>query len=62
MQITEKQIKNFITQQEASYRRALDKKNSTGFGNLDEKTAQEQLIEICRYWYSSLLAIYSLVY
>jgi hypothetical protein len=50
MQITEKQIKNFITQQEASYRRALDKKNSTGFGNLDEKTAEEQLIEICKYW------------
>lgn len=49
LQITEKQIKNFITQKEACYRRALDKKNSIDFGNLDTKTAHEQLTEICKY-------------
>jgi hypothetical protein len=51
----DKQIKTFITNQERDFRRACQKKDSTGFGDLDDETAKEQL-EICRVT-SGLLAV-----
>jgi len=32
----------------------MEKKDSTGFGDLDDATAEEQLIKICKFWYSRM--------
>jgi hypothetical protein len=29
----------------------MEKKDSTGFGDLDDATAEEQLMKICKFWY-----------
>ena len=52
-EITNKQIENFIANQEHDFRHACEKKDSTGFGNLDDETAKEQLLEICRFWFTT---------
>jgi hypothetical protein len=33
----------------------MEKKDSTGFGDLDDASAEEQLIKICKFWYSRML-------
>ena len=51
--ITDTQIKNFVASQITRFHRAVEKRDSTGFGD-DEKlgTAEEQLIKISKYWYN----------
>ena len=55
--VTAGQIKNFIATQITTFHRAM-KKDSTGFGDLDDITAENQLIEICKFWYSLMLIVY----
>jgi hypothetical protein len=55
--ITAVQIKNFIVTQITTFYRAMEKKDSTGFGDLDDITAEDQLIKICKYWYP-LMSLY----
>src|SRR5579859_3028751 len=54
VKLTDLKIKNWITQQEIAFNRAVEKKNGTGFGNLiakgKEETAVAQLVAICKYW------------
>ena len=50
LKLTAKQIKNFIATQITTFHRAMEKKDSTGFGDLDDATAEEQLIKICKFW------------
>jgi hypothetical protein len=57
LRVTAKQIKNFIATQITTFHRAMEKKDSTGFGDLDDATAEDQLIEICKFWYS-LIPLY----
>ena len=54
LKLTAKQIKNFIATQITAFHRAMEKKDSTGFGDLDDATAEEQLIKICKFWYSRM--------
>lgn len=54
--ITHLQVKNFISSQEKAFRQAIDKRDSTGFGDLDGESAQEQLLKICKYWYISSMS------
>ena len=50
LKLTPKQIKNFIATQIITFHRAMEKKDSTGFGDLDDTIAEEQLIKICKFW------------
>src|SRR5579859_5876203 len=54
LKLTAKQIKNFIATQITTFHRAMEKKDSTGFGDLDDATVEEQLIKICKFWYSRM--------
>ena len=54
LKLTPKQIKNFISTQITAFHRAMEKKDSTGFGDLDDATAEEQLVKICKFWYSRM--------
>ena len=54
LKLTAKQIKNFIATQITAFHRAMEKKDSTGFGDLDDATAEEQLMKICKFWYSRM--------
>lgn len=44
-----KQIKNFNMIQIIIFHRAMERKDSTGFDDLDDITAKNQLIEICKF-------------
>ena len=59
--ITDRHIKNFVAKQESDFRRALEKRNSTGFGDLDKVTATEQLTAICKYWYVFIITFIALI-
>jgi hypothetical protein len=39
--VTAKQIRNFIATQVTTFHRAMEKKDSTGFGDLDDATAED---------------------
>ena len=54
LKLTAKQIKNFVATQITTFHRAMEKKDSTGFGDFDDATADEQLIKICKFWYSRM--------
>jgi len=58
--LSPEKIKKFINQQEKAFGHAVQKRQSTGFGDLvrkgKEKKAEQQLLEICRYWFRHLYA------
>ena len=56
--VTAGQIKNFIATQITAFHRAMEKKDSTGFDDLDDITIENQLIEI----YKFCIFSYALVY
>jgi hypothetical protein len=51
LNITDQQIKNFVAAQQRDFLRAVEVKDSTGFGDDEGGDAVEQLVEICKYWY-----------
>ena len=55
LRVTVRQIKNFIATQIITFHLAMEKKDSTEFDDLDDITVEDQLIEICKFWYSLML-------
>ena len=58
-QVTGIQVKNFVAAAIRDFHHAAEKKNSTGFGDVEEMNAHEILLDICKYWYYDV--IYNLI-
>jgi hypothetical protein len=55
LNVTGAQIENFIATQITNFHRAMEKRESPGFGDDEELgSAEDQLIDVCRYWYKSM--------
>ena len=55
LRITDLQVKNWIAIQVSSFHKAMEEKNSTGFGDKVDVCAEDQLKDICKYWYKTRL-------